>query len=300
MALLPRDLPKLRMQTARNLADPEMPVRKNTGADMQEGLDAAARHLRAADLYWVTPDMSALAVHSGAQLEEARWATADRPSGCGLVLWEGGIGMATVSDPPVDIPVEALTWGPHDGGLLVWCWISRRRLMAELHDEGVRKSGGQRFEIIAEKTPALMPIAGTVLPVDPEPSPITGFGERTPVPDTAVRALAASWLLMEQPKIAGRTVVRPDGPARRSLARAGFADPEVTLVDLRRLRVPQDPENGAGEGRAYRHRWVVSGHWRNAWRPSVGEHRKTWIEAHVKGPDGAPMLARERVNVWRR
>lgn len=149
-------------------------------------------------------------------------------------------------------------------------------------------------------TPALMPIAGTTLPVDPEPSPVEGFSERTPVPDAAIRALAAAWLLMEQPKISDRTIVRPDRPVRRALARAGMPDPDVTLIDLRHLRVPQDAETGTGEGRTYRHRWVVSGHWRNAWRPSVGEHRKTWIEAYVKGPDGAPMLATERVNVWRR
>lgn len=45
-----------------------------------------------------------------------------------------------------------------------------------------------------------------------------------------------------------------------------------------------------GSGRAYRHRWIVHGHWRNHWYPSRQTHRPIWIDQHVKGPDGAPIL----------
>jgi hypothetical protein len=45
------------------------------------------------------------------------------------------------------------------------------------------------------------------------------------------------------------------------------------------------------------HRWVVSGHWRNqSHGPGREQRRRQWIPAHIKGPDGAPLLATERVN----
>lgn len=43
-----------------------------------------------------------------------------------------------------------------------------------------------------------------------------------------------------------------------------MSDAGVALVALRRQYVPQDREPDAGtDQRTYRHRWVVSGHWRN-------------------------------------
>lgn len=299
-AIRPRELPKLRTQTARFLADPDVPAFRRE-PELRKPLDIAAGHLRAAELFFVTQDMTALAVHSGAQLETARWSAADRPAGCGLILWDGGAGMITPDDPPVSIPVEACTWGPGEGGLLVWAWISRRRMTGLFRDASLTD------RLAVERLPPLVPIAGAVCPVTAEPVPIAG--KSVPYGGTgdgiaaapALRAVAAAWLLMQQPKIADRRPVRAEAADRRIAAKYGYADPEVTLIDLRRLKVPQDPDDEADTpGRIYRHRWIVSGHWRNAWRPSVGEHRQTWIEAYVKGPDGAPILATERVNVWRR
>lgn len=34
--------------------------------------------------------------------------------------------------------------------------------------------------------------------------------------------------------------------------------------------------------------------------PERALRRQQWIPAYIKGPDGAPLLATERVNVWRR
>ncbi|EGJ73800.1 hypothetical protein STTU_1011 [Streptomyces sp. Tu6071] len=59
----------------------------------------------------------------------------------------------------------------------------------------------------------------------------------------------------------------------------------------------------AGDGRRYRHRWVASGHWRKHRSERYSEETrasKRWVPSHVKGPDGAPLLPTEKVNVWRR
>lgn len=69
-----------------------------------------------------------------------------------------------------------------------------------------------------------------------------------------------------------RSLERADKPTARAYVRDGLPSPEVTVVDLRRQYTPQDRDPDAvGDGCRYRHRWVVSGHWRNAWRPSVQE-----------------------------
>ena len=296
-SIRPTRLPKLRDQVLQHLDNPQDPIRADTGAENQHGLDVTASHLRTAELYWVAEDMVALAAHSGGQLTEARWATADRPSPCGLIVWQGGVSGASISPPggggSVVMPIEVCSWGPAEGGLQVVVWLSRRALAA-----GVATSGQ---DVQQDAVPPLIPIASWVLPVTADPVPMQDLPQGTPLP--MVGALAAGWLLMQQPTLADRRVERPEKAVRRAYARQGRPAPEVTIVDLRRRYVPQDrdPDAGAEEGRRYRHRWVVSGHWRS--QPFGRERalrRQQWIPSYVKGPDGAPLLATEKVNVWRR
>lgn len=290
MTLAPRDLPKLRDQTHRHAADPGSHLRAKTGADKQAGLAALAHHLQAADLYWVAPDMAALAMSSGQQLAAARWATADRPSPCGLIHFDGGIGH--IDAHGVHVPIEACVWGPHGDDCLIWTLISRRRL-ASMIRPGV--------ELIEELTPPYIPLYGVTVPITTEPVPMADIDPQAPLP--VVQALAAAWLLMQQPQLIDRTAERPSKTVQRSYTRTGQPAPEVTVVDLRRQYVPQDRDQDTDDqpGRRYRHRWVVSGHWRNQPHgPGRELRRQQWIPAYVKGPDGAPLLATERVNVWRR
>ncbi|WP_329126139.1 hypothetical protein [Streptomyces sp. NBC_01353] len=294
MTLRPTQMPKLRDQTTAFLRDPESAIRSNSGSDLQAGYDNLASCLTAADLYWATPDMTALAMSSGAQLAAARWATADRPSPCGLMLFDGGLG--TIDGHGVSIPVEAITWGPYGGECMLWLLVSRRRMVQEV--ERLK----QPFTLVEEKIPPLLPVYGFTLPVTVEPVPLVEADKGVPEPILA--ALAASWLLMQQPQLIERAQHRPDNTAARSYARAGRPVPEVTSVGLRRQYVPQGQEPVDGTdvaGRRYLHRWVVSGHWRD--QPYGRERalrRKTWIPSYVKGPEGAPLLSTEKVNVWRR
>ncbi|MFE1358872.1 hypothetical protein [Streptomyces harbinensis] len=309
----PRDLPRWRTQVVRHLGDSTMPIRAQTGDAMQPGLDALADHLRHAALYYASADMTALAVHAGGALDAASWTTADQPSASGLIVFEGGVGH--VDSQGVRVPVDGLTWGPHDGHLLIWGLVARRRLADEMARRGgsPSRAGGDRPDHLTvsealesgpsvsleeERIPPLIPLRAESLPIEAEPTPLPAGGALA----TPLRALAAAWLLMEQPQLVDRAVDRGRGPARKAAARAGLSAPDVTLVDLRRQYTPQDAEPG-GEptGRLYRHRWVVSGHWRNqAHGPGRELRRRQWIPAHMKGPDGAPLLATERVNVWRR
>lgn len=286
----PRSLPKFREQVVRHLTDPDSVLRRGAGDDNRAGLERCASHLRAAELYWVAPDMAALAVAAGGQLAAASWATADRPSGCGLLAWGGGVGH--IAAQGVTVPIDAVSWGPHPDGCALGLFVSRARIQQAIEGRG---------EIVVEQTPPLLPVQGFVLPVG-EPVSMADLPEGAPGPVLA--ALAAAWLLMQQPQLVDRVRERADKPVRRAAARAGRPDPDVTVVDLRRRYVPDTADGGeddGGQGRRYRHRWVVSGHWRSQPHgPDRALRRQTWIPAYVKGPDGAPLLATERVNVWRR
>jgi hypothetical protein len=287
----PSTLPKARRQLLRHLDSPGAPIRANTGDDVRPGLDRLASHLRVGDMYWVAQDMAALAVSAGGQLAAARWATADRPSPCGLLWWGDGIGSVPYAGS--DFPVDAVSWGPSpDGQLLVWMLLHRRRVEEALAVTGAHlKEGG---------VPPLVPIAGFQLPVSVEPVPLAELGKDSP--ETMVRALAAAWLLMQQPLLIDRQRERGDAGTRRAYARDGLPQADVTVVDLRRQYTPQDRDPDAEtDGRSYRHRWVVSGHWRNqAYGPGQSLRRQTWVPSYVKGSEGAPLLSTEKVNVWRR
>lgn len=290
--MLPRDLPKLRDQTLRNLDDRTSPINSLAGSDGRPGLEILAMHLSQAEFYWVKADMAALAVAAGEQLLETDWNITVRPSAAGLIYFQDGIGMRDSGFGP--LPIDAAVWGSIAGRCHVWLMVSRRRLAAAataLPDAAARLPAGIAETL--ERTPPLVPVSALWRPAD-EP---TRRGDTDPLMFT----LNAAWLLMQQPTLLDRTLERPEKPQRQAYARAGRPVPEVSVIDLRRAYVPQDRDPDAGgDGRTYRHRWVVSGHWRNAWRPSVQEHRRTWIPSYVKGPGGAPLLVTEKVNVWRR
>jgi len=292
VSMRPSQLPKARRQTLRFLNDPESDLRAKTSPGLAPGLDALAAALEVGDLFWVQKDMAALAMHAGQQLAAARWTTADRPAPCGLLYWQDGIGH--MEGHGVQVPIEACVWSPYQGEMMLWLLMSRDRLVAET------AHARHAFTLITERIPPLMPVYGTTLPVDTDPVSMADIAPELPQP--VVAALASAWLLMRQPLLVDRTRERADKPTARAYTRDGLPAPEVTVVDLRRQYTPQD-QDGDGEAgsRHYRFRWVVSGHWRNqAYGPGQSLRRQTWVPSYVKGPEGAPLLSTEKVNVWRR
>jgi hypothetical protein len=124
----------------------------------------------------------------------------------------------------------------------------------------------------------------------------------SPTPGTnGLRYLHALWLLMNQ-----TVTTTEDGhverAARRRASRRNLP-PKVTVIRLRR-------EAGAarGEGESlveWSHRWLVRGYWR--WQ-HVSEHypgaqelepgdwrARIWINPHVRGPEGLPIVQSEKV-----
>lgn len=186
-----------------------------------------------------------------------------------------------------------------ESGVAVWLFIHRDRVQ-----EATRKQGG---ELLTQETPPLVPMLGEVVPFSADPLPVTELaahiGPSGP-PVSMLMTLAAAWALMQQPTLVERTRETAGKAEARSAARAGLPVPEYSRVDLRRQFRPQeqDPDDGGGS-RHYRYRWVVSGHWRTYRSDRFSDElraSKRWIPSYVKGPEGAPLLSTEKVNVWRR
>jgi hypothetical protein len=106
----------------------------------------------------------------------------------------------------------------------------------------------------------------------------------------------AFWRIQAQP-IAVAAPAPLDRAARRRAQRASIVH-DTRVVMLRRT----NPIAERGDGQAkwhYRVRFVVRGHWRRL-VDKQGQPYRIWINAHIKGPDGAPLLLGEKVAVLAR
>src|SRR5262245_17041441 len=81
-----------------------------------------------------------------------------------------------------------------------------------------------------------------------------------------------------------------DRATRRRQERAGSTPPPfIRVVTLRRQTLhPQHREPAEGDI-DWQFSWTVRGHWRQQWYPSLGLHKKVFIEAYVKGPPEKPL-----------
>jgi hypothetical protein len=316
----PRRLPEIRAELAAWLADPSPAGGPTVWA---EGFDAptAARErasarrwaasLRAADLFFIAADMSRLAVSAGLALPSYRMHPEDLPAPHGLVMWEEPVTEGHSGGEITGAPIIAATWAVRGSGITVRTWARREdwiRFMAEGDDRaGIRALTPDQVRHVRLRYPQpIVAMSETTMPFGERPGWLTG-----PPPEgtslyeledqaktwvrleQAERALVVTWLLMGQTLATSAEVE----PTRASLKFIRRLDPGLLAttryVQLRhRSTVPEAraAADGATPGRTYQHRWYVRGHWRNAWYPSRQDHRPVWIDPHLKGPDGAPIL----------
>lgn len=115
------------------------------------------------------------------------------------------------------------------------------------------------------------------------------FGDNTMMGEhhTGVDVLQCILRLMAQTV----TVREPRNAPRhvgKRVERAQFPAKRITVVTLRRPSQDRDPDTHSDV--AWSHRWIVDGHWRQQWYPSLGQHRQIWISPYVKGPAELPLI----------
>ena len=97
-------------------------------------------------------------------------------------------------------------------------------------------------------------------------------------------------------RLAAQLVTTQERPVRqlwRDSLRKGMRHKDVTVIRLRRSRDGYQAPEGDGEGHLT-YQFVVRGHWRNQWYPSLEDHRQIWIAPYVKGPEGTELRLTER------
>lgn len=83
-------------------------------------------------------------------------------------------------------------------------------------------------------------------------------------------------------------------PLFKRAQRHGVPEPRVKIVRLRRRdeRTPRNPDVQPVE---WAHRWIVEGHWRNQWYPSIQQHRPKYIPSYIKGPSDKPLVIHDKI-----
>lgn len=286
----PRRLPRIWRRALRAL-----------NADGDAGVSLAAKGAHA-DLFWVSRDMGVLAGNAAEALPEVH---------LGKDLWPSDVGFMVFSNPMrvsgfqhtkyserTTESIRAVLWAPDGDGLTIAMYADVVSAVS-MAMKAARKTDVSEDEVVREvahfsqEFGDLMPIARGHYPVNKPVSTTSNEGNE---PHLAI-LVSTMWLLMQQPLVVETTKQEVDAKTKRKLHRSGDKVPDVRLIDLRRARGENKPGNG---NRNYEHQWMVRGHWRKQWMPSLNMHRPTWVRPHIKGPEGKPFITGEKVNVWRR
>lgn len=282
----------------------QLPERAIAGAGRQlayaqafEETDRDAAVLEAVPCYWVTAPMATVAMDASLDVPEID-VDRDMPSPSGFIAFEKPLPplplpqnmpaeVASSLHLPNSSPVSALLWrGSGSGTLSVTAFTWSGHLPAG-------------YGLDASMIPKQPLLEITTIQVPRTRAELEHVAARPQV-KALLAFLSASWILMMTPTVASRKQLDPKtGGAPRPDAPASV--PLVTTIDLRPLRHEDAAETEPGSGRAYKHRFIVRGHWRNqAHGPGYTQRRMAWIPSHIKGPEDAPLLATEKVMVWRR
>mgnify|MGYP003353945736 CR=1 FL=1 len=68
----------------------------------------------------------------------------------------------------------------------------------------------------------------------------------------------------------------------------------VNVVKLRREYQKDDSKESKSVA-SYQHRFIVSGHWRNQFYPSIKTNRQIWIDSYIKGDPEKELIFKKRV-----
>lgn len=285
---------------------------EDAGTWNQAGQQAA---LAEASLYFVSDEMTAVAAHASQSMPDQVPIRDEFPAESGFAVWDGSLVSA-------DVVTELLA--AHPGAEVISsCHVLSWKLM-QLHpyadnELGEPEPNGETVEA-AMLTFWVQPEGRTYPPLIPYHSAVLDL-------TLAIRAsaradneggneAAGTWIehfdmavyttlvLMGQ-TVATVSTERPERAERRRTERAGLDVRDVRVVQLRRALTdnqpdetvddqnnqPGDLDEGPNGKVAWRRRWVVRGHWRQQWYPSLNDHRSVWIHSYVKGPEDQPLLA---------
>ncbi|GAB2646424.1 hypothetical protein GCM10027169_13320 [Gordonia jinhuaensis] len=266
--------------------------RGTEGSSVSDLWRREAKELETASLWWVAPDMTTLAADTGLCGGELPHWDRDAETRSGLLVWDGGLPIRVVNRSADrderTVTIDAVSWAP----------IPEWSQDADM--DGVRIELWTR-QAIAGRPPS--PLSLITVRFSDGRDDTVRVGDHSIAPELAIwRILCATMLLSQQPQVGSTRPAnfREDGSAKETRTRPV---PAVTVIDLRTVREWTVGPDGkaASDGRDYTHRWIVRGHMRTYHTgPRGAKTEKRWIAPYVAGPEGAPLVPKEHVWVWRR
>jgi hypothetical protein len=262
--------------------------------------------LNAADLFFVGADMAKLALAAAKSLPEFTLRPQDLPAPYGLILYDEVLEtLETINEQnqPDKMFIVGANWGieaeTNTRPAGVWLtWLQHRDLWLEFARH-VGRHTPRQSERMRQHLPRVFINHQIRWPFE-LPGTVDNFAapdSERPYDVDLENTLKTTWLLMNQP-MAVNTDTQLSRNERRRLERKGITPPTVRVITLR--RPSSAPADDTDPERQYHHQWIVRGHWRNQWYPSVQDHRPVWIAPHIKGPEDAPFLGGEKVHSWTR
>jgi hypothetical protein len=285
------------------------PVAADLGTSVSRLAQAERRRVVGGDLYLgVSPEMTALAWHAGAQLPAHELYEHDLPSRSGFMVFAEPLAM--VQEEGVTTEIVAVSWGVLEPPVRLHVAGQDVCFGADWDDGAVWMTfytdprAFIRANFVGDEE--LVTVwAGSVGPFLPDNELIWVLGRPTEMPSgtgfTSAwgQVVVAAWLLMSQP-LAQQSTERAPRPARRRLEKAGLPFSDVRLVHVRRSQ--RRPTRAADPSdRDYSCRWWVGSHWRR-YRCGPGRRKveRRYIQPYLAGPDDKPVRGTERVKVWDR
>jgi hypothetical protein len=303
----PVNMPALRDDAVRGVkADARMRATQKGFDELSKDDQRALQAMSSADLFWISEEMSELCRDAVDGLTEAH---------LGRDLWPADAGFMVFATPvPVEghewrndndasrEPIRALAWYLDGSDVTVLLFVDVTDMVAAtlVRVEGKVDPARHRERSASFSAEMgmrwLTPATGDVYPMDRPYRLEEHQGSGAP----AGFMLSTVWLLMGQRGLASTTTGVPVPKNKAARRRQAPVREQLDAVRIIELRAGTDHAAAyAGATRAYRHRWMVKGHWRQQWYPSLGMNRPVWIAPYVKGPDGAPLLTGEKVHTWR-
>lgn len=281
-------LPKIYLQYIK--ASKQRNVPKNMSEDSAAAYLASSEvgRLELADLFFVTPEMTSLAQGAAETMPPFQLLPEDIPTKFGFIVFPQTI--AINPDPQGEVHLAAACWGTWHNCPPQWLydgiWIS--------FYSDIELTTGQP---IVNGNPTFILDGEAQIPFN-APNP---FDLQKDHPyQAAMRIIRTAWVLMQQKGLSEISIVQAARAARRRLERVIDVPLKgVQVIGLRRFSSELIGSEET-EKREYFHRWIVNGHWRQQWYPSIEAHRPIWISPYVKGPEDAPFNPQQKVFSWRR
>lgn len=294
-----------------NQAIEDETVSREEAAEIVRVMRRAWQSIDGVDLSWIDRKLCDVIAQTATTIP--RWSpAAAQPARKGFLAWEKGVFQVPMTghihDETPDVSIDAIAWmddpsHPDNINIAFFSRLTQHRDGLSAMRKNLNIPLHEMFNISLHRdTPC-----GAGVDADEVDTHILNEDVRHLVTvgadGQALAVVGATWLLMQQPRIATAGAVEVGDAAMQegSTARKTFARPRVRVTTYDVTRRPKASESGRrwGGGREYASQWWVRGHWRQQpWGPGRKLRRPVFIEAHLAGPSDKPVDDRPRVRKY--